>query len=173
MVQERDGAETRARRQACRGLPAVSLLIGCRVAGVRRDDFRMRLELAGVEVRAEDWVETCGCTIENASGLRGHGRITVVPSRRLGLVSAYVADLDGEIAVTHMRLAPTGRRATFEQQVLAGLPGVSRPRACLLDHAVELRRGMEELLDAPVSVEIPEPTLEHASRVWRQSGGIA
>ena len=129
----------------------------------------MRLELAGVEVRGQDWAETCGCTIENASAYVVTV-ITVVPSQRLGLVSAYVADLDGEIAVTHMRLPPTCRRATFEQQVLAGLPGVSRPRACLLDHAAELRRRLEELLTRPVSVEIPEPTLEQASRVWGRPG---
>jgi hypothetical protein len=129
----------------------------------------MRLELAGVEVRGEDWAETCGCTIESASAYVVTV-ITVVPSHRLGVVSAYVADLDGETAVTHMRLSPRGRRATFEQQVLGGLPGTSRPRACLLDHSAELRRGLAALLDAPVSVEIAEPTLEQASRVWGQPG---
>jgi hypothetical protein len=50
--------------------------------------------------------------------------------------------------------------------VLGGLPGTSHPRACLLDHAAELRATVEELLDEPVTVEIPEPALEHASAVW-------
>ena len=141
-------------------------LTGCPVT-LSGDDLRMRLELAGLEVRGEDWAETCGCTIENASAYVVTV-ITVVPSHRLGLVSAYVADLDGETAVTHMCLSPSGRRATVEQQVLGGLPGTSRPRACLLDHAAELRRALEELLDAPVRVEIAERTLEQASRVWGQ-----
>ena len=107
---------------------------------------RMRLELAGVEVRGESsWCERCACTIENAS--------------------AYVADLSGATAVTHMRLAP-GRAASFDQQVLGGFPGVSHPRACLLDHAAELRALAEELLEEPVVVEIAEASLEHASTVW-------
>jgi hypothetical protein len=124
----------------------------------------MRLELAGVEVRGRSWTESCASTIENASAYVVTV-ITVVPSRALALVSAYVADLSGHTAVTHMRLPP-GRRATFEQQVLGGLPGTSHPRACLLDHAAELRATVEELLDEPVTVEIPEPALEHASAVW-------
>jgi hypothetical protein len=108
----------------------------------------MRVELAGVEVRGRSWTESCASTIENASAYV-ITVITVVPSRALALVSAYVADLSGHTAVTHMRLAP-GRRATFEQQVLGGLPGTSHPRACLLDHAAELRATVEELLDEPV-----------------------
>jgi hypothetical protein len=74
----------------------------------------MRLELARVEVGGEGWAETCWCTIDNASAYV-LTVITVVPSHRLGLVSAYVADLDGEIAATHMRLPPTGGRSMFEQ----------------------------------------------------------
>ena len=124
----------------------------------------MRLELAGVEVRGHSWTESCASTIENASAYV-ITVITVVPSRTIALVSAYVADLSGHTAVTHMRLPP-GRRASFEQQVIGGLPGTSHPRACLLDHAAELRTMLEQLLDEPVTVEIPEPALEHATAVW-------
>jgi hypothetical protein len=49
--------------------------------------------------------ESCAGTIENASAYVVTV-ITVVPSRALALVSAYVADLSGHTAVTHMRLAP-------------------------------------------------------------------
>ena len=44
----------------------------------------------------------------------------------------------------------------------------SHPRACLLDHAAELRGLLEEMLDEPVVVEIPEASLEQASSVWGQ-----
>lgn len=124
----------------------------------------MQLELSGVEVRGESWSEQCACTIENSSAYVLTA-ITVMESRSLSLVSAYVADLSGETAVTHMRLAP-GRVASFEQQVLGRFPGVSHPRACLLDHAAELRALVEELLEEPVVVEIPEASLDQASTVW-------
>ena len=113
----------------------------------------MQLELSGVEVRSESWIERCRCTIENASAYVVTV-ITVIESRSLSLVSAYVADLSGRTAVTHMRLAPD-RAASFEQQVLGGFPGVSHPRACLLDHTAELRALVEELVEDPVVVEIP------------------
>ena len=125
-----------------------------------------RLELAAVEVRGSSWTEACASTIENSSAYVVTV-ISVVPSRTLALVSAYVADLAGETAVTHMRLAPR-QRARFHQQVLNGLPGTSHPRACLLDHAAELRGALEDLLDEPVTVEIPEPALDQATRVWSQ-----
>ena len=48
-----------------------------------------------------------------------------------------------------------------------GLPGQSHARACLLDHAAELRDALAELLeDEEVSVELAEETLEQAVRVW-------
>ena len=127
----------------------------------------MQLELSGVEVRSESWSERCRCTIENASAYVVTV-ITVIESRSLSLVSAYVADLSGRTAVTHMRLAPDGA-ASFEQQLLGGFPGVSHPRACLLDHAAELRALVEELVEEPVVVEIPGASLKHASTVWGSS----
>jgi hypothetical protein len=124
----------------------------------------MQMQLSGVEVRGESWIERCACTIQNASAYVVTV-ITVLERYSLSLVSAYVADLSGRTAVTHMRLAP-GRAASFEQQVLGGFPGVSHPRACLLDHAAKLRALVEELLEEPVVAEIPEASLEHASTVW-------
>ena len=144
--------------------PPLSRSRSARVVLAGGDDPGMQLELSGVEVRSESWIERCACTIENASAYVVTV-ITVIESRSLSLVSAYVADLSGQTAVTHMRLAP-GRAASFEQQVLGGFPGVSHPRACLLDHAAELRALVEELLEEPVVVEIPEASLEHASTVW-------
>ena len=124
----------------------------------------MQLQLSGVEVRSESWTESCACTIENASAYVVTV-ITVLERYSLSLVSAYVADLSVQTAVTHMRLAP-GRATSFEQQVLGVFPGVSHPRACLLDHTAELRALVEELLEETVVVEIPEASLERASTVW-------
>jgi hypothetical protein len=124
----------------------------------------MRLELAGVEVRGRSWAEACATTIENSSAYVV-AVITVVPSRTLALVSAYVADLAGRTAVTHMPL-PADGRSRFEQRILGTLPGISHARACLLDHAAELRALLEELLQEPVTVEVPEESLQHASGVW-------
>jgi len=54
--------------------------------------------------------------------------------------------------------------------VLSGLARQSHARACLLDHAAELRDAHGELLaDEALSVELAEVTLEQAgSRVWSQ-----
>jgi hypothetical protein len=47
------------------------------------------------------------------------------------------------------------------------LAGQLHARACLLDHAAELRDAVGELLcDEEVSVELAEQTLEQAARVW-------
>ena len=82
-----------------------------------------------------------------------------------------LADLVGTTAVSHLRLAP-GQRPAIAQRVLEGLPGQSHARACLLDHAAELRGALEELLeDEEVSVELAEATLELAARVWAQEHG--
>ena len=124
----------------------------------------MGLELAGVEVRGASWTQRCATTVEHASAYVV-SVITVLPDRTVGLVSVYVADLAGETAVTHMRLPPTGP-STFEQRVLSGLTGTSRARACVLDHAAELRGILEHLLQEPVTVEVPETALHAAEDLW-------
>jgi hypothetical protein len=126
---------------------------------------RMRLELEGVEVRGAGWAEACSMTMHHASAYVV-SVITVVPTRALALVSAYVADLSGHAAVTHLRLPPGGR--SFSQQELGRLPGSSHARACLLDHAAELRLTLEQLLDEPVRIEIPDAALERAGSLWER-----
>ncbi len=161
------GTELTEPAEACRGPSASPAPVSGGLSWLAVMIPGMQLELSGVEVRSESWIERCRCTIENASAYVVTV-ITVIESRSLSLVSAYVADLSGRTAVTHMRLAPD-RAASFEQQVLGGFPGVSHPRACLLDHAAELRALVEELVEEPVVVEIPEASLEHASTVWGAS----
>jgi hypothetical protein len=130
----------------------------------------MRLALEGLEVRADTWTERCATAIENAGGYVVVV-ISVLESCAVTLVSCYLADFAGSTAVSHMRLAP-GQRPAIAQCVLAGLPGVSYARACLLDHAAELRGGLEELLDdEQVGVELSEEALERADRVWTAGHG--
>ena len=127
----------------------------------------MRLELDGLEVRADEWSERCATAIENASGYVVV-LSSVLESHAVTLVSCYLADLGGPAAVSHMRLAP-GQRPVIAQRVLEGLPGSSHARAWLLDHAAELRDALEGLLeDEEVSVELAEETFELAARVWAQ-----
>jgi hypothetical protein len=130
----------------------------------------MRLELDGLEVRADEWSERCATVIENASGYVVV-LSSVLESRAVTLVSSYLADLAGPTAASHMRLAP-GQPPRVAQRVLEGLPGQSHARACLLDHAAELRDALGELLeDEEVSVELAEETLEQAARVGNPDAG--
>jgi hypothetical protein len=125
----------------------------------------MRLELDGLVVHADEWSERCATSIENASGYVVV-LSSVLASRAVTLVSCYLADLSGPTAVSHMRLLP-GHPAQVAQRVLEGLPGQSHARACLLNHAAELRDALGELLeDEEVGVELAEQTLEQAARVW-------
>ena len=47
------------------------------------------------------------------------------------------------------------------------MPGQTHARACLLDHAAEVRDALEELIpDEQVMVEVSDDALAHAARVW-------
>jgi hypothetical protein len=140
-------------------------------------------------VRVDERPERCSSSIENVSAYVVTV-ITVFEDRAATLVSTYLANLAGETAVSHMRLSP-GRRASFAQRVLAGLPGQSHPRACLLDHAAELRAVLAELderggvavvdvedralLLAPASSRTPPSRRSRAlvsGRRWALRGGL-
>jgi hypothetical protein len=125
----------------------------------------VRIELSGVEVRADGWSERCQTAIESMSGYVV-AVISVLQSRAVTLVSCYLATLAGETAVSHMRLAP-GTPGRFSQRMLGAMPGETHARACLLDHAAELRDALDELLDdEQVTVEVSEHALGRAARVW-------
>jgi hypothetical protein len=159
-----DHFESNIGASACRGEPADRVGSFGSVPP-RRDHLNVGLELAGIDVRGASWVERCTSSIENASAYVV-SLITVVEHCSLALVSTYVGDLHGEVAVTHMWLPP-GHQASFRQRVLTGLPGTAYPRACVLDHSAELRTVLEDLLDEPIGIEISERSLEDAARVWR------
>jgi hypothetical protein len=77
--------------------------------------------------------------------------------------SALPSRPDGRLA---SRLS-AGQPPVVAQRVLDGLLGRSHARACLLDHAAQLRDVLGELLaDEEVGVEVAEETLEQAARVW-------
>ena len=115
----------------------------------------MRVELQGLEVRDGEGSERCATAIENAGGYVVV-LSSVLESRAVTVVSCYLADLDGPTAVSHMRLLP-GRPRQVAQRVLKALAGQSHARACLLDHAAELRDTLGELLEhEEVSVDVPE-----------------
>ena len=130
----------------------------------------MRVELQGLEVRGVEWRERCATAIENAGGYVVV-LSSVLESRAVTVVSCYLADLGGPTAVSHMRLL-AGRPRQVAQRVLEGVAGQSHARACLLDHAAELRDTLGELLEyEEVSVDVAEATLEQAVRVWSAEHG--
>ena len=125
----------------------------------------MRIELAGVEVRAEEWSETCSTAIESASGYVVVV-ISVLESRTLLLASSYLANLSGRTAVSHLHSHP-GSPGVFAQRIIEAMPGETHARACLLDHAAELRDALGELLaDERATVEVSDQALAQATRVW-------
>ena len=127
------------------------------------------IELPGVEVRADEWTEACATVIESVSGYVVVV-ITVLESRAVTLVSSYLADLSGRTAVSHLRTRPAAP-AGFSQRLLEVMPGQTHARACLLDHAAELRGVLADLFDEDVSVELSEHALERAAGVWRPPAG--
>jgi hypothetical protein len=47
------------------------------------------------------------------------------------------------------------------------MPGQTHARACLLDHAAELRDALDELMpDEEVMVEVSDGALARAAKVW-------
>jgi hypothetical protein len=129
----------------------------------------MRLELEGVEVWADEWRERCSTTIQ-AAGAYVIVVETVVPSRTAGLSSCYLADLKGRTAVSHLRRA-LHCAPVFSQRVLAVMPGETHARACLLDHAAQLRAMLDPAGEEAVSVEVSDAALARAAAVWRGPEG--
>ena len=123
------------------------------------------IELSGVVMRADEWSETCSTAIHSASGYVVVV-ISVVRSRALLVASSYLADLSGETAASHLRSSP-GVRGEFAQRIIERMPGQTHARACLLDHAAEVKDALEELLHGEeVMVEISDQALTEAARVW-------
>lgn len=71
--------------------------------------------------------ERCSTSVQTASAYVVT-LISVLQSRALTLVSAYVANIAAETAVTHLCLAP-GRRPGLVQRPIAGMAGETHLRA--------------------------------------------
>ena len=128
----------------------------------------MAIELSGVVVRADEWSETCSTAIDSVSGYVVVV-ISVLQSRALLVVSAYLAHVGGPTAVSHLRSSPAGPDA-FRQRIIERMPGQTHARACLLDHAAEVRDALEELIPGEeVMVEVSDEALAQAARVWSRS----
>ena len=141
-----------------------------RLAGRRRvasDDGRVRADLNGLVVRVDGRAEPCHTTAEAVGGyvlVIG----SVVPSHALTLASTYLFSLGrSETAVSHLCLAP-GRPEQFAQRRLGPLVGQTHPRACLLEHALELQTVLGELFDEDVLVDVEDQLLDAAATVWRR-----
>jgi hypothetical protein len=127
----------------------------------------MRQRLHGLVVHVAGHAEPCATT---AHALGGYVLVisTVVQSRALTLTSTYLFSLARtETAVSHMCLAP-GRSEQFAQRRLAALVGQTHPRACLLEHALELQAVLGELFDEDVLVDVEDQLLDGAAAVWRR-----
>jgi hypothetical protein len=135
-----------------------------------RHDCWMRVQLEGVRVTVG--ADRLDCSTELASeGGFVVTAITVVADVGVQLLSCYVAGLQGPAAVTHMLSASGAPR--FEQHTVQ-LAGATLARACLLDHAAQLREllEVEHALD-DVRVDIQDRTLADAQRVWEPSAADA
>jgi hypothetical protein len=96
---------------------------------------------------------------------------SVLESRAVTLVSCYLADLGDPAAVSHMCLA-RGQLPAVAQRVLGGLPGQSHARACLLDHAAELRDALGSCSTTSRSAS-SSPTKRPSARVRVASRKVA
>ena len=125
----------------------------------------MPTELSGVVVHADEWSETCSTAVDSVSGYVVVV-ISVLESRALLVASAYLAHVGGPTAVSHLRSSP-GRPSSFRQRIIEQMAGQTHARACLLDHAAELRDALGELIpDEEVMVEVSDDALARAARVW-------
>ncbi|MGZ6670214.1 MAG: hypothetical protein ACXVH3_36775 [Solirubrobacteraceae bacterium] len=59
----------------------------------------------------------------------------------------------------------------FSQRLLTGMAGETHARACLLDHAAELRAFLDPNGEEEVSVEISDAALAQAAAAWGQPDG--
>ena len=126
----------------------------------------MRMRLHGVEISI-DGHSTRGELEIAAFGAYSVSVTTVLEQQSALLVSTYVIDLNGQAAAVDLWRASHGPE--FYHRDLE-LLGVALARACVLDHSAQLRELLaDELPAATVSVEISEPALLSAERVWDDS----
>ena len=124
-------------------------------------------QLTGLVVHFNDRAERCE-TMAVAVGGYVVVLDTVVPSQAVTLTSCYLSSLSqAATAVSHLQLAP-GLPDSISQQTLEPLVSQTHARACLLEHAAQLRSLLAELGDDEVAVELDDRLLD-AAAVWTQA----
>lgn len=122
--------------------------------------------MEGLEARGDGWRERCSTTIQ-AAGAYVIVVETVVSGCGVAISSCYLADLSGKTGVSHLR-KPAGAPTLITQRLLDVMPGETHARACLLDHAAELRAMLDPEGEDAVSVEVSDAALARAAAVWRE-----
>ncbi len=123
------------------------------------------MEMTGVRVLAGSEIEPCSTTVET-SGACVLAVMTLALKRNAGLISFYTTDVNGQTAVSHGRMTAAAP-IQFTEPLIKPVAGTAHARACLLDHAAELRALLAELLDSPIRVEIDEMSLAAAEMIYR------
>jgi hypothetical protein len=92
---------------------------------------------------------------------------TTLPDVGGHLTSVYLAALNvGPIAASHLLTAPGEPPRITQRGLHAGPASVTHARACLLDHAAELRDALAARTAQAVGVDVPTATLQTAEQAW-------
>lgn len=94
---------------------------------------------------------------------------TTLPGPALGLTSCYLAEDQGDTAVSHLHLGPGPEHQIAQRVVEAALTAVTHVRTCLLDHAAELQAQIAAVTNQPVRVDVGTRALDQAARAWEQA----
>jgi len=129
-----------------------------------------RLVFTALEIAVDGAPQSSETTLGTVGG---HAIVitTALPDIGITVISAYIAAIVGDIAVSHIRSIPGGP-PVIHQHVLGGLqPGETHAQACLLDHAAEVRDMLDAFhaSTATVTVAIADGALATADRVWHAS----
>jgi hypothetical protein len=127
----------------------------------------MPQRVVGLNVLVNGAYESSETTVET-SGAGVLGVMTILGTRRDGLASIYITDSTGETAFAHVRMTPQPTRLAPEPSKFpVPSAGQSHARACLLDHAAELQRILQDALGESVCVDVPDGALAFAEAIWR------
>lgn len=94
---------------------------------------------------------------------------TTLPGRALGLTSCYLAEMQADIAVSHLHLGPGPEHQIAQRVLEAGVTAVTHVRMCLLDHAAELQAQIAVVTTEAVRVDVGTRALDQAARAWDQA----
>jgi len=124
-------------------------------------------DLPGIAIVVDDVDTPCSSAIDTIGGYVVVLTTSVTPLA-VTVTSTYIGAINGDTAVTHLRLAPR-RAAQLHQHILSGpQAGETHARSCLLDHTAELQQLLVELTNDAVKILIGPAALECAARAWQQ-----